>query len=153
MSIEGCLACDLVDGRRPLPGGVIHEVDGWFVEHCVGPLGVGTLIVKPRRHVTQVADLTEAEASPLGQILVRTTQVVTELVDPEQVYVTLWSHAGGVPVHIHFVVQPITTALRAAHGGMYGLPLQLAMFEAGVAPPENEVNALAERAREFFAAG
>lgn len=151
MSIEGCLACDLADGRRSLPGGVIHEADGWLVEHCVGPLGVGALVVKPRRHVTQVADLTDAEASPLGQLLVRTTRVVTQLVDPEQVYVTLWSHAGGVPVHIHFVVQPITTALRTAHGRMHGLPLQLAMFEAGVEPPANEVDALAERARELFA--
>jgi hypothetical protein len=34
-------------------------------------------------------------------MLVRTAQVVTALTAPEQVYVTLWSHAGGVPGHIH----------------------------------------------------
>lgn len=27
----------------------IHETTHWLVEHCVGPLGLGTLIVKPRR--------------------------------------------------------------------------------------------------------
>jgi len=150
VSVEGCLGCDLTAGRRPLPGGVIHEADGWVVEHCFGPLGVGTLIVKPRRHVTRVADLTEDEAAALGPLLLRATQIVTELTEPEQTYVTLWSHAGGVPVHIHFVVQPITAALMEAHDA-YGPVLQAAMFEAGVLPPEPEVEAFADRARQLFA--
>jgi diadenosine tetraphosphate (Ap4A) HIT family hydrolase len=141
----------LLDGRRPLPGGVIHDDGMWVVDHCFGPLGVGTLIVKPRRHVTRVADLTEDEASALGPLLLRTTHVVTELTDPEQTYVTLWSHAGGVPVHIHFVVQPITAGLLEAHGGTYGPTLQVAMFEAGALPPEPEVEAFADRARQLFA--
>jgi diadenosine tetraphosphate (Ap4A) HIT family hydrolase len=130
---------------------VIHDAGTWLVEHCVGPLGVGALIVKPRRHVTRVADLTEDEAPALGPLLVRATQVVTELTDPEQSYVTLWSHAGGVPVHIHFVVQPITADLIESHGGTYGPVLQVAMFEAGAMPPEQEVEAFADRARELFA--
>lgn len=54
--LPGCLACDLTAGRRPCPGGRIDETPGWVVEHCVGPLGVGTLIVKPKRHVIRVAD-------------------------------------------------------------------------------------------------
>ncbi len=150
MSVEGCLACDLLAGRQPLPGGVIHDAGTWLVEHSVGPLGVGTLIVKPRRHVTRVADLTDEEAAALGPLLLRATQVVTELTDPEQTYVTLWSHAGGVPVHIHFVIQPITAALMEAHG-VYGPTLQVAMFEAGELPPEPEVEAFADRARALFA--
>jgi ATP adenylyltransferase len=52
--VEGCLACDLYGGRVDLPGGVIHDSSRWVVEHTVGPLGVGTLIVKPRRHVVHV---------------------------------------------------------------------------------------------------
>jgi hypothetical protein len=50
-AMNDCLACDLTEGRVPLPGGLIHETSRWRVEHCVGPLGVGTLIVKPKRHV------------------------------------------------------------------------------------------------------
>jgi hypothetical protein len=38
-----CLACDLTSGALPLPGEVIFETSAWRVEHCVGPLGVGTL--------------------------------------------------------------------------------------------------------------
>ncbi len=57
------MACDLAAGKLPLPGGRIHETAHWLVEHCIGPLGLGTLIVKPRRHVTKVADLAHEEAS------------------------------------------------------------------------------------------
>jgi diadenosine tetraphosphate (Ap4A) HIT family hydrolase len=150
MSVAGCLACDLASARRPLPGGTIRERDGWLVEHCVGPLGVGTLVVKPRRHVTRVTDLDTEEAAALGPMLVRTAQVVTALTRPEQVYVALWSHAGGVPGHIHFVIQPVTSETRAAHGGKFGPTLQLAMFEADVAPDVSEVEAFAVRAGRLF---
>lgn len=150
MTVEGCLGCDLTAGRHALPGGVIHEADGWVVEHCLGPLGVGTLIMKPRRHVTRVADLMGGEAIALGPLLLSATQVVTELTDPEQTYVTLWSHAGGEPVHIHFVIQPITAELMEGRDA-YGPMLQVAMFEAGVLPPVAEVEAFADRARPLFA--
>jgi diadenosine tetraphosphate (Ap4A) HIT family hydrolase len=151
VNVEGCLACDLASGRRALPGGVIHQRDGWVIEHCVGPLGVGTLIAKPRRHVTRVTDLDTEEAAALGPMLVRAAQVVTALTEPQQVYVTLWSHADGVPGHIHFVIQPVTSETRAAHDGKYGLPLQTAVFEEGVAPDVSEVEAFAARAGRLFA--
>ena len=57
-----CLACKLISEPDSLPGGRIHATELWCVEHCVGTLGVGTLIVKPLRHCTQLADLTDAEA-------------------------------------------------------------------------------------------
>jgi len=147
--VEGCLACDLAAGRLPLPGGVIHETEHWLVEHCVGPLGVGTLIVKPKRHVVHVWELTRAEAAELGPLLRETASVVASLTQPDQVYVCLWSHAGGVPGHIHFVVQPVTKAERERYGG--GARVQVAMFDARVAPAPAEVEALAERARAAFA--
>jgi diadenosine tetraphosphate (Ap4A) HIT family hydrolase len=81
-----------------LPGGVIHATSRWLVEHTVGPLGVGTLIVKTKRHATRVSQLEEPEAAELGPLLRETAAVVDELVAPEQVYVWLFSHAGGVPV-------------------------------------------------------
>jgi diadenosine tetraphosphate (Ap4A) HIT family hydrolase len=78
-----CMACDLAAGVRPLPGALIHPSDHWLVEHCVGPLGLGTLIVKPERHVTAVADLTdeESESAELCPLLRRASQVVRELAD------------------------------------------------------------------------
>jgi diadenosine tetraphosphate (Ap4A) HIT family hydrolase len=147
----GCLACDLTEGRRPLPGGLIFSTQGWLVEHCVGPLGLGTLIVKPKRHVTSVADLTEAEASELGPLLRRASLAASQLADASQVYNCLWSHAGGVPVHIHYVVQPVT-AEQMAEFGVHGPDLQVAMFASGASPDPEQVEAVAERARRLFAA-
>jgi ATP adenylyltransferase len=147
--MEGCLACDLATGRLPLPGGVIHETEHWLVEHCVGPLGVGTLLVKPKRHVTRVSELRAGETAELGPLLQRSAAVVDELVAPEQVYTCLWSHAGGVPVHIHYVVQPATRSLMDDHGA-YGPKLQLAMFQRGELPSVDEVDAFADRARAAF---
>ena len=147
--MDGCLACDLTSGRTPLPGGVIHAADHWVVEHCVGPLHVGTLLVKPKRHVTRVSDLLEDEAAELGPLLRRSAAVVDDLLAPDQVYVCLWSHAGGVPGHIHYVVQPVTRELMNEYGA-YGPRLQVAMFEAAEALPEVEVLAFADRARAVF---
>jgi diadenosine tetraphosphate (Ap4A) HIT family hydrolase len=147
MGVEGCLACDLADGRLPLRGGRIHETEHWLVEHCVGPLGVGALIVKPKRHVVHVWELADEEAQELGPLLRDAASVVSELSRPEQVYMCLWSHGPG---HIHYVVQPVTRSQTDALGA--GPHLQVALFEAGELPPADEVEAFAERARAAFAA-
>ena len=148
--MEGCLACDLAEGRVALPGGMIHASPHWLVEHCVGPLGVGTLIVKPKRHVVHIWELDDREAAELGPLLRRTSNVVSVLSAPHQVYVCLWSHHGGVPVHIHFVVQPVTKEQRDRLGG--GPYLQAAMFDANETPDSVAVDEYADRARRSFAA-
>jgi diadenosine tetraphosphate (Ap4A) HIT family hydrolase len=145
--VEGCLACDLTEGRLDLPGGSIFETGGWIVEHCVGPLGVGTLVVKPRRHVVHLWELNEDEAKALGPLLVRVGTVVADLTRPEQVYVALWSHNGGVPGHIHFVVQPVTRRRMDEYGQLYGPMLQLAMFERSEPLDRTETEAFAHAAR------
>ncbi|HEU5478161.1 MAG TPA: hypothetical protein VFU64_10110 [Gaiellaceae bacterium] len=140
-----CLACDLTAGDGA-PGGCIHQTTYWYVDHTIGSLGVGTLIVRPKRHVVHVADLDADEAAELGPVLRQTAAVVSELVQPEQVYVTLWSHAGGAPGHIHFVVQPVTRA-QVDETGLYGPRLQVEMFNRGVAPDPQAAATFAERAR------
>ena len=145
---DGCLPCDIAAGRVSVPGGVIHRTGHWIVEHSIGPLRLGTLIVKPARHVIHVADLTETEAAELGPLLRDTARITSELTRPDQVYVSLWSHAGGVPGHIHFVVQPVTPADVAAFG--FGPKLQVAMFEADEPPAPDAVAAFARTASTRF---
>jgi hemoglobin len=148
--VAGCLACDLTNDRMPLPGGLVHATESWRVEHCVGPLGVGTLLVKPLRHVESIGELSAEESSELGPLLARVAGAVQELVDPEQVYVCLWSHAGRAAGHVHFVVQPATAEAIDAHGGAYGPALQTAMFAAGDAPDEAAVEAFCASARALL---
>ena len=149
--MEGCLACDIGAGRVEIPGGIIMRTEQFRIDHCFGPLGVGTLIVAPLRHVVRVSDLTEEEAEKLGSLLYRAACVVDELVEPEQVYTCLWSHTGGRPVHIHWVVQPVTRA-QMDELGAHGPKLQVAMFERGEAPPADEVERFAARAAELLSA-
>jgi diadenosine tetraphosphate (Ap4A) HIT family hydrolase len=144
-----CIACELSRGDRELPGGLIHRTRHWLVEHCVGPLGIGTLIVKPERHVTAVADLTMDEAVELGPLLHRASAVAGQLVNADQVYNCLWSHAGGEPVHIHYVVQPVTTTQMTAFG-VHGPKLQVEMFSAGVVPDAKDIEVIAARAKLLF---
>jgi diadenosine tetraphosphate (Ap4A) HIT family hydrolase len=143
-----CIVCDQVAGRWAVPGGIIHESGHWIVDHCIGPLGVGTLIVKPKRHVVHVWKLGAEEAAELGPLLRRTAAVVAELTDPAQIYVCMWSHREGVPRHVHFVVQPVTEEQHRRQG--VGPRLQVAMFDAGITPPESEVREFADRARTLF---
>jgi diadenosine tetraphosphate (Ap4A) HIT family hydrolase len=145
-----CETCESIV-TRDAPGGCIHETAHWFIDHCIGPLGVGSLIVKPKRHVVHVADLEAEEAAELGPHLRQATAVVAELVEPDQVYVTLWSHAGGVPGHIHFVVQPVTHA-QMDEFGMYGPALQVEMFARREVPDPDAAAAFAERARAAWPA-
>ncbi len=151
MTVE-CLACDLAAGRRPLPGGLIHRTEFWLVEHCVGPLGLGTLVVKPERHVTGVADLSHGEAAELGPLLRQASWAASRLVAAEQVYNCLWSHAGGVPGHLHYVIQPVTARQLTAYAS-HGPGLQLAMFSSGELPAAGEIAEAADQARQLFALG
>jgi len=144
--IVGCVACDLSQGRRELPGGLIHHTRYWRVEHCVGPLGVGTLIVKPTRHVERLADLTSEETAEIGPLLRTTATIVGDLAKASQVYACLWSHG---PTHIHFVVQP-ETAASLGRFGEWGPALQARMFAGGEEPDPRLVLQFADSARADF---
>jgi diadenosine tetraphosphate (Ap4A) HIT family hydrolase len=56
MVVVECGTCDSIRAQSP-PGECMHETSHWVVDRCIGPLGVGTLIVRPKRHVTGIAEL------------------------------------------------------------------------------------------------
>jgi hypothetical protein len=124
-SVEGCISCDLLAGRRPCPGGLIDETERWAVNHCVGPLGVGTLIVAPKRHVLHVWDLDAEEAAELGPLLRRTAGAVAEV-----------------------FVQPVSSS---EDPGRRGANLQAAMFDAGELPDPPAMEDAADRVRAALA--
>lgn len=149
--VPGCLGCDLTHGRAELPGGRIHETKHWAVEHCIGPLGLGTLIVKPLRHLYHLWELSDDEVNELGPLLRLVAATIHELLEPDQVYTCEWSHKGFEPGHLHFVLQPVWDAMSEKHERP-GPFLQADMFGAKVKPPREEVEAFAEKAREHVRA-
>ena len=150
MDVAGCLGCDLAAGRRHSPGGILYETTSWLVNHVVGAMNLGTLIVAPRQHVVAVADLDDAAALDLGPVLHAAARVVEALCEPEQTYVCLWSHGPDARKHLHFAVQPVTAAVVARHGGLRAEQLQARMLASGDRPDAADVEQFCERARELF---
>ena len=149
MTLE-CMACQLTAGEHELVGGRIFQTEHWVVEHCIGTLGVGTLSLKPFRHIVGLADMSDAEAADLGPLMQRATSILKALTDADQVYACLWSHADWTPGHIHFVLQPAWNALRSRYPGP-GPALQMAMFTEAQPLDPHAVRAFCTRARSAFA--
>ncbi len=105
--MERCIACDLMNGIAELPGGQIYTTDFWVVEHCIGPFGVGSLIIKPKRHCIHYWELTNEETYEIGPLLKLVSDVIQSILKADQVYICLWSHMNWKPCHIHFLLQPV----------------------------------------------
>ena len=142
-----CEACRLTN--EDVPGGRVFQTTHWVVEHCVGTLGVGTMIVKPFRHTVHLSDLSAEETAELGPLLQRTARVVQTLAAADQVYACLWSHSGWEAVHIHFVLQPAWNASKERYPGT-GPALQMAMFAAAEPLDPKAVEDFCDRARDMF---
>ena len=143
-----CYACSLTNSKN-LIGGLIASTQFWRVEHCMGSLGTGTLIVKPKRHVLHVWQLSEAEAKEMGPILKEASRVVKEITNCDQTYICLWSHAGWTPGHIHYVVQPAYNYQQEQFSNP-GPILQKEMFAKNEPLVTSEVEAVCDQARKIF---
>lgn len=149
------MACGLVERPEDVPGGRVAWIGGWVVEHCVGPLGIGTMVVKPARHVVHLSELNADEVADLGLALTLVARAVglasSEAGDPpSQVYSCLWSHADRKPGHFHFVVQPVGEALMQRFDA-HGPELQVRMFKADEPLDTTLMIAAAKRVRAHLA--
>jgi diadenosine tetraphosphate (Ap4A) HIT family hydrolase len=147
--MTNCYACNLANGTENLIGGLIAETQSWRVEHCMGSLGIRTLIVKPKRHVVYVWELSELEAKEMGLILKEASRVVKIITDCDQTYICLWSHAGWIPGHIHYVVQPAYNSQKEKYSHP-GPVLQREMFAKKEPLIVSEVEIFCDRARQIF---
>ena len=135
-------------GSNILPGGLIHRTRFWLVEHCIGPLGLGTLVVKPERHVTSVGEFSEDEAAELGPLASACIKC-GERACQGRSGLQLPLLRRRCAVHIHYVVQPVTKN-QMSDFGAYGPNLQAAMFSAGEPPELAEVERIATIAQRRF---
>ena len=120
MLVPGCLSCDILAGKRTVPGGVIYENEHWDVGSVVSPVfWRGFLIIKLKRHCEHLAELTPEEAAALGPVVQTTCLALSEVLKPAKVYVC--SFGDGVK-HIHFWVLPRPPEMRA---GMHWVFLNL----------------------------
>lgn len=149
-SLTGCLGCDIADGRHHVPGGIVHQTARWIVNHAVGRLNLGTLVVAPRDHVVAIADLDDTGAAELGPLLRDAARVVEAICRPDQTYVCVWSHGATERRHLHILVQPVTAALVAQYGGLRSEKLQVAVMTGGEPPDPADVERFCADARHRF---
>ena len=142
MNVEGCLACDANAGRIEVPGGTIAETEHWHADHCIGPFGVGAVVVKTKEHIEDLWNLPDGAVEELGPFLRRISGAIVDGLGAERAYLTMW--VDKPPLHVHMVVYP-----RWPDDPDRALDLQARRWGEG-APPAGEAAAAAEQLRAFL---
>ncbi|GAA3019884.1 HIT family protein [Streptosporangium longisporum] len=77
----------------------------WRVAHAIGTALPGWLVLVPRRHVTEIAALTDVEAAGLGTWQVRLSRALHEVTGCAKTYVVQFAELEGFH-HVHFHIVP-----------------------------------------------
>ncbi|WP_307804690.1 HIT family protein [Streptomyces sp. VRA16 Mangrove soil] len=106
----------------------------------------GWLVLLPRRHVTAVHDLTDAEAASLGLWQVRLSRALRAVTGCAKTYVVQFAEAEGF-AHVHFHVVPRAAQLPETQRGPGIFELLRRPEHERVGAQEMDRLALALRAR------
>lgn len=105
--LDECLVCRKHRGEIPVAGGAIYEDDLIYVSHAQlwrdeKAHYLGHLFVEPKRHVPELADLSEQEAQAIGLYTSRVARALMHTEGMEHVYAFVIG--DGVPhVHVHVI--------------------------------------------------
>lgn len=77
----------------------------WRVAHAFGTGLEGWLVLLPRRHITSISELNDAEARSLGIWQVRLSRALHQVVGCPKTYIAQFAEAEGFS-HVHFHVIP-----------------------------------------------
>lgn len=144
----GCYTCELIsrrdNGEAPL-WDMIMRTRFWDVAHAYNTSLPGWLVLVVRRHITAVADLTEAEAGELGDLLRRVSLALQAVTGCQKTYVIQFAEQAEHP-HVHFHVIPRATDLAEEYTSTRIFNL------LGVSPtdrvPDETMNEIAIRIRQ-----
>ena len=101
-----CYSCaqESQAGKLP-PREDIAADDHWRVAHAFGCALEGWLVLLPRRHITSISELNDAEAQSLGVWQVRLSQALHQVLGCQKTYIAQFAEAEGFS-HVHFHVVP-----------------------------------------------
>jgi diadenosine tetraphosphate (Ap4A) HIT family hydrolase len=142
VSVDGCLACDVLASRVDVPGGTIAETEHWHADHCLGPFGIGAVAVKTKEHVESLWELPDGAADELGPCLRLISGAIVSGLGAERAYLTMW--VDKPPLHVHLVIYP-----RWPDESERGPAVDQKRYLAGLPDPEAAAEA-AERLREYL---
>ena len=98
-----CFTCDVNAGRVAAPGGTIYQDEHWLADHGVDLLVRGYVVLKPKRHVHELADLLGDEATTLGNALQTVLSAMRSALKAERIYVCSFAETVH---HLHFHLLP-----------------------------------------------
>lgn len=98
-----CFACDVNAGREIPPGGTIYEDEFWVADHGITRLVRGYVVLKPKRHVHELADLLPGEALSLGVAGQTVLSAMRTALRTERIYVCSFAETVH---HLHFHLLP-----------------------------------------------
>lgn len=102
-AIPPCFTCEVNAGRVSPAGGTIYEDRWWLAEHGVDRLVAGYVVLKPKRHVHEIADLLPEEAASLGSAMQAIVGAMRLSLATERVYVCSFAETVH---HLHFHLIP-----------------------------------------------
>lgn len=126
-----CLTCAFGENPPEELGGRVFETGHWRIEHSVGPVPEGSMVLVLRRHIPRLGELNEEEAAEMGRLQVALSGAIEKVTKAYRVYVSLWNEGSN---HVHWVFMPVTAELRQKFGGLKASRLQAAMKEANYSP-------------------
>ncbi|MEU8261207.1 HIT family protein [Micromonospora sp. NPDC048999] len=101
-----CYTCHSNQQIPTLPPRELIAVDDhWRVAHAFDTALPGWLVLVPLRHVTSIADLTDAEAASLGTWQVRLSRALRTVTGCAKTYLVQFAEKEGF-AHVHFHVVP-----------------------------------------------
>lgn len=104
---NSCYSCDREAEGDDLPDREMVAADEhWRIAHATGTALPGWLVLMPRRHVTELADLTEAEAGGLGRWQLRLAAALRAEFGADKTYVAQFGEQPGFHLHFHVVPRP-----------------------------------------------
>jgi diadenosine tetraphosphate (Ap4A) HIT family hydrolase len=118
-----CYSCKGNADLDRLPSWARIAVDEfWRVAHAFDSTLPGWLVLLPRRHVTSIAELTDAEAASLGIWQVRLSRALHAVTGCAKTYVAQFAEAEGFAhVHFHIVPRPADLANERRGPRVFGL--------------------------------
>ena len=133
MTEAACTACDLLAGRRSVPGGVAWRGGGLALHALDGPCPIpGWLVLTAERHCRALYDLDAEAAANLGPVAQRVAAAQRSALGAEHVYAfaigDLLHH-----FHLHLVPRYAATPQRLRGRGCFDAAPGDAVGEAEVA--------------------
>lgn len=84
-----CRTCQFGENPPEGLGGRVFETKYFRVEHAVGPVSEGSMVLALKRHVEDLDELEELEADELGKMMRLLTGAIKKVTQPDRVYISM----------------------------------------------------------------